>query len=217
MDIFLKGVIIALAVNVPMGAVSLLGVQRTITNGCYSGALTGLGAISADAIFSVIAAFGLTVLSNLISAHKEGLSVFGAILLIYVGINIFFSKPQGGLIAELRLPPMLNDVKDMIFDDKNPLSKDFISSFLLTITNPLTLIALFALLTWFGVDGAKNTGSATFLVTGLIAGSIIWWLGLISVVSFLKSKIKIPSFKIVNKVFGAVLVILAVLILVKVF
>ena len=122
MDIFLKGVAVALAVSIPMGAVSLLGIQRTITNGRKSGIFTGLGAISADAIFGVIAAFGLTVLANLINAHKEGLSIFGAILLLYVGINIFFSKPFSGMIAEFRLPSILNGlngVKDFVFDDRN--------------------------------------------------------------------------------------------------
>lgn len=220
MDIFLKGVLVALAVSVPMGAVSLLGVQRTITNGRYSGIMTGLGAILADAIFGIIAAFGLTVLASLIDAHKDGLSIFGAILLLYVGINIFFSKPPGGLIVEIRLPPILdklNGVKDFIFDEKKSLSNYFISGFLLTITNPLTLVAMLALLAWFGIDEAKSDVAGTLqVVAGLIAGSIIWWAGLIAVVSFLESKIKIPPFKVVNKIFGAILAVLAVLILARV-
>lgn len=220
MDIFLKGILIALAVNIPMGAVSLLGIQRTITNGRSSGILTGLGAILADTIFGIIAAFGLTVLFNLIDAHREGLSIFGAILLLYVGINIFFSRPHGGLIAEMRLPPILdklNGVKDMIFDEKNGPSRDFISAFVLTITNPLTLIALLALLAWFGIDGGKSDiGGAVVLVSGLITGSVIWWLGIISAASFIKSKVKFPSFKLVNKIFGVILVIAAVLIFVRV-
>lgn len=220
MDIFLKGIIIALAISIPMGAVSLLGVQRTITKGKNSGIFTGLGAILADVIFGIIATFGLTVLANLIDTHKEGLGIFGAFLILYVGINIFFSKPQGGFITEIRLPPVLdklNEVKDMIFNEKESLSKDFVSGFMLTITNPLTLVALLALLAWFGIDGANSDiNGALLVIAGLVVGSIIWWAGLISVVSFLKTKIKIPSFKIVNKIFGVILIILAFLILVRV-
>lgn len=218
MGIFLKGIIIAMALCIPMGAVSFLGVQRTITNGRNSGIFTGLGAITADAIFSVIAAFGLTVLTNLIDAHREGLGIFGAILLLYVGINIFFSRSQTKIISDLPLPSVLNGVKGMILDDKKTLSKDFISGFILTITNPLTLVAMLALLAWFGIEGeSSEIGRAALAVSGIVAGTIIWWIGLIFVTSFLKTKVKIPSFKILNQVFGVILMILAVLILVRVF
>src|SRR6056297_1067318 len=57
--LFLKGIVIGLAVSVPMGPIGVLCVQKTINKGRLHGMLSGFGAAFADTVFAIIVLFGL--------------------------------------------------------------------------------------------------------------------------------------------------------------
>lgn len=201
MVFFLKGLVVGIAICVPMGSVGILGIQRVISRDRLSGFVVGLGSIVADIIFGAIAVYSLSVIFGLIDRHQFGLSVFGGILLFYIGLNIFFSKPK----EVSTLPPFFT------------LAKDFSAGFLLSITNPLTLIAILALFSWFGINGATDSAySILSLLLGFLVGLLLWWYALTGIVNKIKLWITVPSFKIMNKIFGVILVILAILILARV-
>ena len=56
----LKGMLVGIIIAVPAGPVGVLCVRRTIFHGRLAGFVSGLGAASADAVFGIIAGFGLT-------------------------------------------------------------------------------------------------------------------------------------------------------------
>lgn len=202
MELFLKGLAVGLAISIPMGSVGVFVIHRVIAHNRLSGLIVGLGSIVADMIFGIIAIYGLTTVTKLIDQYHRGLSVFGGALLLFISINIFFSKPK----------------EKVVFDLFYTLPRDFASGFVLTITNPLTVLAILALFAWFGLNGASHSIlSALEMLSGFVAGLTIWWLGLTGVANHFKSKIKIPQFKIINQVFGIILLILSILVLVKVF
>lgn len=64
MLLWLKGMLIGLAIAAPVGPTGLLCIQRTLTRGRWSGILSGLGVASADALYGCIAGFGLASLSG---------------------------------------------------------------------------------------------------------------------------------------------------------
>lgn len=201
MDVFLKGLAVGLAISIPMGPVGVFAIHRVIAHKKLSGLIVGLGSAVADAVFGIIAIYGLASITLMINAHHKGLSVFGGALLLYIAINIFFSKPK----------------EKVVYDVYYTLSKDFATGFVLTITNPLTLLAILALFAWFGLNGASSSIiSAVVLLVGFMAGLVLWWFGLTSVTDHIKQKVNVLSFKIINQVFGGILFVLAILILVKV-
>jgi threonine/homoserine/homoserine lactone efflux protein len=61
--IFLKGIVGAV-IAVPVGPVGILCLRRTIFEGRLAGLVSELGAATAGALFGVVAAFGLTFVSN---------------------------------------------------------------------------------------------------------------------------------------------------------
>lgn len=163
--------------------------------------MVGIGSIVADTIFGIIAVYGLSAISTMIANHKTSLSLVGGICLLYISINIFFSKPKD-----------TNETNGIL-----SLSKDFATGFILTITNPLTAIAILALFAWFGINGAVvSIIPATILILGLIAGLGLWWLTLITITSRFRDKFSISSFKIINQIFGVLLFVLAILVLSRV-
>ena len=60
MDIFyFKGLMIGISIAAPVGPIGLLCIQRTLVQGRIFGLVSGIGAASADALYGIIAGFGL--------------------------------------------------------------------------------------------------------------------------------------------------------------
>jgi threonine/homoserine/homoserine lactone efflux protein len=160
----LKGVLVGLIIAVPTGPVGVLCIRRTIFHGQLAGFVSGLGAASADAIFGIIAAFGLSVVSELLLDYQQWLRLGGSAFLLFLGITAFASDPLEGTQDQ-------RDPEDLI--------ADFASTFLLTITNPITILAFLAIFAGIGFSGAHATlGRAAILVLGVWIGSLVWWAAL---------------------------------------
>jgi threonine/homoserine/homoserine lactone efflux protein len=157
----LKGMLVGLIIAVPTGPVGVLCIRRTIFHGRLAGFVSGLGAATADAIFGIIAAFGLSVISDLLLDYQEWLRLGGAAFLLFLGITAFTADPLEGTQTQ-------RDPEDLI--------TDFISTFVLTITNPITILAFLAIFAGIGFSGAQATlGRAALLVLGVWLGSLLWW------------------------------------------
>ena len=160
----LKGVLVGLIIAVPTGPVGVLCIRRTIFHGQLAGFVSGLGAASADAIFGIIAAFGLSVVSELLLDYQQWLRLGGSAFLLFLGITAFTSDPLEGTQDQ-------RDPEDLI--------ADFASTFLLTIANPITILAFLAIFAGIGFSGAHATlGRAAILVLGVWIGSLVWWAAL---------------------------------------
>jgi len=154
------GIIIA----VPVGPVGVLCVRRTIFQGKLAGFVSGLGAATADAIFGFIAAFGLTFVSELLIGYQQWLRIAGGCYLLFVGGSALFAQPEAKPNSER--------------DAETPL-RDFASTFALTLTNPITIVAFLGIFSALGLRGEEATfGRAAILVVGVWIGSLLWWLAL---------------------------------------
>jgi threonine/homoserine/homoserine lactone efflux protein len=81
----LKGIAVGVVIAVPVGPVGVMCVRRTILKSKRAGFVSGLGAATADALFGVIAAFGLTFISDLLIGYHQWLRIAGGCYLLYVG------------------------------------------------------------------------------------------------------------------------------------
>ena len=63
-----------------------------------------------------------------------------------------------------------------VSDDR--LLSAYASTFALTITNPITLLAFAAIFAKVGVDQGGAVLAVAVLVGGVFTGSLVWWLGL---------------------------------------
>ena len=162
--ILLKGVLVGVIIAVPAGPVGVLCIRRTIFNGRLAGFVSGLGAATADSVFGIIAGFGLTFISDLLLEFETWLRLGGAGFLLYIGISALRADP-------LRGSRNTRDPEDLL--------ADYASTFALTITNPITILAFVAIFAGIGFTGEEATiGRAAILVLGVWLGSLIWWAGL---------------------------------------
>ena len=153
------------------------------------GLLTGLGAATADAIYGAIAAFGLTAISSLLVEQRFLLGLLGGLFLCYLGIRTFFARPATDAATPSRAGALMT----------------FGSTFVLTMTNPMTILSFAAVFVGLGVGSAKDYNAAAVMVAGVFVGSALWWLLLSSVVSLVRTRMTTASLQWVNRGSGVII------------
>jgi threonine/homoserine/homoserine lactone efflux protein len=160
---FVKGIVVGVIIAVPVGPVGILCLRKSIFEGRLAGLVSGLGAATADAFFGVIAAFGLTFVSTWLLGYEGLLRAAGGCYLLYAGGHALLAPPQNA--TELT--------------DPETLFRDFVSTFALTVTNPITILVFLGVFGVLGLSGARATLlRAGVLVAGVWTGSFLWWLAL---------------------------------------
>ena len=195
----LKGMLVGIVIAVPVGPGGILCIRRTILDGRLAGLFSGLGAASADALFGIIAGFGLTVVSDTLFLYQDFLRLGAAAFLFYVGISSLMADP---------------DRRRRSDDDPEGLLGDFASTFVLTITNPVTILSFLAIFGAIGFTGEQATLThAGILVAGVWCGSFLWWIGLIAATGVLRLTFQRQHLVWINRGSGGILVAAGVLLL----
>lgn len=192
-DLFIKGYILGFAVAAPVGPIGLLCIRRTVQFGRLSGLFSGLGAALADTIYGFIAAFGITLISDFLLAEQKWLRLFGGAFLIFLGFRTFMAK----------------HVTEQAVTHKTLLS-DFVSTFILTLTNPLTILAYVAIFAGLGI-AEKHFLHALWLVGGVFLGSVTWWLILSEGVTLFRKRVTNEVMVWINRVAGILIAVFGLL------
>jgi threonine/homoserine/homoserine lactone efflux protein len=189
----LKGILVGLVIAVPVGPVGIMCVRRTIFEGKLVGLVSGFGAATADAVFGIIAGFGVTAVADWLLGYQWWLRGIGGCALLLIGGLNLHAKPQ----AQLDSPP-----------DPESLSWDFLSTFLLTLANPVTIFAFAGIFAAIGLSGPEATlDRAAILVLGVWVGSLMWWFALgFGVGSFARS-LETRHLTWVNRASGGILLL----------
>jgi len=192
LPLFIQGVLIGFAIAAPVGPIGILCIRRTLAYGLVIGFLTGLGAASADAVFGAIAALGLTSLSTFLLNFQDWLQLIGGVFLFYLGLRILISKP----------------VSQSLQTEKTDYLNAYLSTFLLTLTNPVTILAFLGIFTGLGLPSANFSSyhDAVFLVVGVFSGSTLWWMVLSSISAIVRHKLVVTNLLWVNRVSGIIII-----------
>lgn len=188
--LILKGIAIGFALAAPVGPIAFLCVRRTMAEGRRSGFVSGGGAATADAIYGFAAAFGVTLLSDLLAAHGSGIRIFGGILLCLIGVRTFLARPALEKKA-IKWHGLLGN---------------YFSALLLTLTNPMTFVAFAAIFATIGATGLRGSiqtaGTATL---GVFLGSFLWWTILVLGVNAVREKFTLQKLVWMDRIAGALI------------
>ena len=192
----LRGLAIGFSIAAPVGPIGVLCIRRTLAEGRLAGLLSGLGAASADAVYGFIAGFGLTYVSNMLVGYQSWIRLVGGLFLCCLGVLTFLSRPAES--------PARTQGEGLLWD--------YASTFVLTLTNPMTIISFAAVFAGLGIGSATGDyRSATLLVLGVFGGSAAWWLILSGGVSLLRSRFNRQALVWVNKGAGVIISLFGVL------
>lgn len=204
---FVVGLITGLVIAIPVGSVWAHCMRRSLLSGRRAGVVAGLGAATADVLFAIVAVFGVSALSNFFETYRDHLIIFGSILLFWIGFHSLIKELPTDAFTRKRLFSLYDAVGD------------FVSTFVLSMTNPTTILSIAIAVTYFGLtEIAKNSfENGVALVTGVFVGSLIWWVVLSLLVHYLKSKMDEKTWRVVNKVTGVIMIIIGILLLLDIF
>jgi len=187
----IRGLAIGFSIAAPVGPIGVLCIRRTLAEGHASGLVSGLGAATADAIYGCIAGFGLTFVSNFLVSQQGWLRLVGGLFLCYLGLKTFLATPSEQAAAERG----------------KGLAGAYVSTFLLTLTNPMTIISFAAIFAGLGLAGASGSYvSAGALVSGVFIGSALWWFILSGGVGVFRERFNLRGLQWINRVSGAIII-----------
>lgn len=190
---FWRGLILGFSIAAPVGPIGVLAIRRTLAEGWRIGLATGLGAATADGVYGCIAGFGLTLVSGFLVEQAFWLKLIGGLFLCYLGLQTFRAKPAAEA-ATVKSRGWLGA---------------YGSTFLLTLTNPATILSFSALFAGLGVAGGSYL-DASLLVLGVFCGSALWWLTLSSSVSLFRTRIS-GKLQWLNRISGLILLVFGII------
>ncbi len=194
---FAKGIMIGLAIAAPVGPIGVLCIRRSLSGGMLAGLATGLGAAAADALYGAVAGFGLTSISVFLLDHQLMIRSLGGAALLVIALRILLAPPARA--AQGR-------------NGEVPLAGAFISCFLLTLTNPTTILSFLAIFAGLGLaEWVQDYAAAAVLVAGVLLGSALWWLLLSGAVSLVRARLSPAALVWINCGSAAVILLFGLL------
>ncbi|WP_010097370.1 LysE family transporter [Ornithinibacillus scapharcae] len=160
MGVFFSYILLGLSLAAPIGPVNAAQLDRGIKGGFLPAWFVGLGAVTADAFYMAIVYLGII---HVLEAPfiQTFLWLFGGFVLIYTGIESMVSAKE---------------IKSIDQRHKEPLQKSFFTGFIMSLTNPLSILF------WLGIYGsvlaktAQNYGYQELLLySGAIFIGLLTW------------------------------------------
>lgn len=199
LSFLIRGLIVGFSIAAPVGPVCALCIRRTIAYGRLVGFVSGLGAACADAIYGAVAAFGLTAISGTLVGQSVWLRGIGGAFLLYLGVRTFVADP----IRATATPSVRG------------LASAWVTVFVLTLTNPATVISFLGVFAGLGLAAGASGASAVALVAGVFLGSAAWWVTLSLGLGAFRERLGERALRWVNRGSGVVIALFGVAALVS--
>ncbi|WP_059103704.1 LysE family transporter [Shouchella shacheensis] len=158
--VFLSYILLGLSLAAPIGPVNAAQLDRGIKNGFLHAWLVGIGATTADVMYMLAVYLGVVSFLEF-PIVKTFLWLFGFFVLVYTGIE---SIVKAGAVERKER------------GDEETLTKSFFSGFLMSISNPLTILF------WLGIYGSilaktistYNDAQVWIYSGAILVGVIVW-------------------------------------------
>ncbi|MBQ8721640.1 MAG: LysE family transporter [Paludibacteraceae bacterium] len=195
----LTGILIGLCVSVPVGPLGVLCIQRTVTRGRGHGIVTGLGATTSDLVYALLVGFSMGFIIEFIEAHQLVIQVIGSIIIGGFGLHIYTKDPLKQLEHKKRP------------HSKGDLFSDYITAFGLCFSNPMIIFLFIGLFARFNIVNPDAPIQTIVGMASILVGATLWWLTLTMLVNLISTKLfKEKGLEILNKITGAVLIVLGI-------
>lgn len=201
-SLIIAGIAAGLLISVPLGPVGVLIIRKTLNKGRYSGYFGGAGATVADTFFAIIAGFGVSIITDFIDAYTQGIRVGGGLILMVLAYRIFTSN----VVDQIRQK-----------GKKSTIWADFMHTYFLTLSNPLTIIVIGAIFAAGGPGKDAGQSEILSLILGVGIGASSWWFVLVTLINLFRKKIRLKSLWYLNKITGALIFVFGLIILVSAF
>ncbi len=207
LTLIILGLLIGMTASAPLGPIGIIVIQKTLYRGRWHGFISGLGASVADSLFAIVIAFSIASILGFIKEYLIIIYIFGSVFILFLGLFIFYTNP----VKQIRKSSK----------QKNNALKDFISVFIITITNPGALFLIASIYTFFVslfgyTDIIDTQKDSLFIIIGVLIGCSFWWFVFSGIISLFRKNIRLRKLWWINKITGAIIILLGILSIIKI-
>ena len=188
MNIYLQGLTMGLAYVAPIGLQNLFVINTALTQPKWRVYLTALIVIFFDVTLGVACFFGVGAIMQALPILEMAILLIGSIIVTWIGIGLIRSKSNMDTSTKVDLPIL----------------KVITSACVVTWFNPQALIDGSMMLGAFKTT--LPAGTDAFFVGGFASASVIWFLGISTVISIFSAKITDKVLRIINIICGIVII-----------
>ena len=188
MNIYLQGLTMGLAYVAPIGLQNLFVINTALTQKRSRVYLAALIVIFFDITLGLACFLGVGALMQALPWLQKVILGIGSLIVIWIGIGLLRAKAsmEGGR------------------DVNVPIWKLAASAFVVTWLNPQAIIDGTMMLGAF--RASLPAGSDLFFICGFASASVLWFLGISTLISLFSAKFNDKLLNIINKVCGAVII-----------
>ena len=188
MNIYLQGLTMGLAYVAPIGLQNLFVINTALTQKRSRVYLTALIVIFFDITLGLACFLGVGALMQALPWLQKGILGIGSLIVIWIGIGLLRAKAsmEGGR------------------DVNVPIWKVISTACVVTWFNPQAIIDGTMMLGAF--RASLPAGSDLFFICGFASASVLWFLGISTIISLFSAKFNDKLLNIINKVCGAVII-----------
>lgn len=188
MNIYLQGLTMGLAYVAPIGLQNLFVINTALTQRRSRVYLTALIVIFFDITLGLACFLGVGALMSALPWLQKVILGIGSLIVIWIGIGLLRSKAsmEGG--------------KDV----NVPIWKVISSACVVTWFNPQAIIDGTMMLGAF--RASLPAGTDAFFIGGFASASVLWFLGISTVISLFSAKFNEKILNIINKICGVVII-----------
>lgn len=192
-----RGVAIGALISAPMGPIGMLIIQRTLSKGRWPGMFTGIGAALSDLIYCLLTGLGLSFITDFINEQQLWLQLLGGAVLAIFAIYLFRKNPTRALKAARSV-------------EAPSYWTDFVTGFLLTVSNPLILFFIVGLFARFCIILPDyGLHHYIFAYVCILGGALIWWYCVTWLVNRLRRRFNVRGLWLVNRIIAIILMAMA--------
>ena len=188
MNIYLQGLTMGLAYVAPIGLQNLFVINTALTQKRSRVYLTALIVIFFDISLGLACFLGVGALMQALPWLQKVILGIGSLIVIWIGIGLLRSKAsmEGGR------------------DVNVPIWKVISTACVVTWFNPQAIIDGTMMLGAF--RASLPVGSDVFFICGFASASVLWFLGISTVISLFSARFNNKILNIINKVCGVVII-----------
>ena len=188
MDIYLQGLTMGLAYVAPIGLQNLFVINTALTQAKLRVYLTALIVIFFDVTLGLACFFGVGAIMSASPLLEMAILLIGSLIVMWIGFGLIRAK----------------DTMDTSTKVDIPLLKVVTTACVVTWFNPQALIDGSMMLGAF--KATLPAGTDVFFVGGFASASVMWFLGISTIISLFSAKITDKTLRIINVICGAVII-----------
>lgn len=195
----LKAFTIGICASVPLGPVSILVLQKSLSYGHRVGFATGLGATTVDTTYATLSIFALALTKNFIETYEYRIYFIGGIIVAILGWSMTFKDP----FRKMKSPD----------EEKGVSITDYLQAVMTALSNPGAIFVMFALFAFFGLE-VDNTGFRILpVILAVTAGSMCWWFFFSWFFSKVRKAVDMKAMMWLSRIAGIVIMIIGIALL----